>query len=277
MTILAECRPRTDSTSWEAAATQALCTEVAFVGKDWGAVWSRFEPCESVPATREGNWLSRELEFQLFRTMDYLKFRAARLRMQLSLDVEQWELLDEFQDLLARCLQLRNALIEAFLGLANHVAAGFASPQITLDDLKSEAYLTLVRAVEIFDPSRGYRFSTYATNAIRHNLYRLVQRVQRKRQFEASSEGLEWIHGEEQGSGHRQVAQAWPIVERSVNELDAREQFIVRTRYLQSESTKVTLQTLAKQMGVSRERVRQLEQRGLAKLRHCLQAAQFEL
>jgi RNA polymerase sigma factor (sigma-70 family) len=63
-----------------------------------------------------------------------------------------------------------------------------------------------------------------------------------------------------------------------IGELDPREQTILRSRYaLANESSKVTLQSLADQLGLSRERIRQLEIRAIQKLRARARRAAVEL
>ena len=53
-----------------------------------------------------------------------------------------------------------------------------------------------------------------------------------------------------------------------ITQLDQREQLIIRARFgFDSDGKKQTLQSLAKQFGVCKERVRQLEKRAMAKLR----------
>lgn len=66
----------------------------------------------------------------------------------------------------ADCLLLHNQ------GLVWLVAKRFAPPGMSQDDLFQHGVLGLIRAVELFDPARGYKFSTYAMNWVRQSIFR---------------------------------------------------------------------------------------------------------
>jgi RNA polymerase primary sigma factor len=66
----------------------------------------------------------------------------------------------------AECMLLHNQ------GLARLVALRYAAPGMTFDDLFHHGVLGLIRAVELFDPTRGYKFSTYAMNWVRQAITR---------------------------------------------------------------------------------------------------------
>jgi RNA polymerase sigma-B factor len=65
-----------------------------------------------------------------------------------------------------RDVEVRDRLIEAHLGLAEHLARRFAHRGEAYDDLVQVGSLALVKAVDRFDPERGVEFTTFATRTI---------------------------------------------------------------------------------------------------------------
>ncbi len=69
-------------------------------------------------------------------------------------------------------VQLRNALVEEHVRLAEHLARRFAYRGEPIDDLRQVALVGLLKAVERFDPARGVLFSSFATPTILGELKR---------------------------------------------------------------------------------------------------------
>ncbi len=68
----------------------------------------------------------------------------------------------------------KKRLIEANMRLVVSVARSYRSNNLPLEDLISEGAMGLIQAAERFDPSRGFRFTTYAMHWIRQAIARAV-------------------------------------------------------------------------------------------------------
>jgi RNA polymerase sigma factor (sigma-70 family) len=227
-------------------------------------------------AIDERTLLSAEQEGDLFVRMNYCKFRADVLRPRLP-DMAHAEavaaaggLIDEIETCLATAARLRDCLVRAFLKLAVSLIGPFVSRRHGFEELFSEAAVALLRAVEKFDPDRGFRFSTYATPAVRRQLERFIMKQHKDQQVLLRTPHLDTALAPPRPSAaeDRRRGAAVEALEEMLTRLDAREQSILRARFgLQAGCDTQSLQEVAGRLGVCRERVRQLEARALEKLR----------
>ncbi|MEW5884470.1 MAG: RNA polymerase sigma factor RpoD/SigA [Armatimonadota bacterium] len=90
---------------------------------------------------------------------------------------------DEEKELAFRAQQgdeeARKRLVEANMRLVINVARNYRSPAFSLEDLVQEGAIGLLKAITKFDPSRGYRFSTYAMFWIRQAIGRSIENKSR--------------------------------------------------------------------------------------------------
>ncbi|MFN0056592.1 MAG: sigma-70 family RNA polymerase sigma factor [Planctomycetales bacterium] len=215
--------------------------------------------------------LTAAQEVDLFRRMNYLKFRANTLRAELNPRRPKWSVVNQIESLLARAADVRREIIVANLRLVVSLARRFADEHNDFDELVSDGNLTLVNAVEKFDYSRGFRFSTYATHSIQRDFFRQIRRRRQDRtRFVPGADIMvatvpdaapDELSLSDRLEGNKQLSQ-W-----MARELDERERSVLTWRFgLDRDAGPQTLQEIGQRLGVSKERVRQLEIRALETL-----------
>jgi RNA polymerase primary sigma factor len=211
-------------------------------------------------------------EALLFRRMNFLRHQAVKLRSSLDAQQPSRRTLERLEQRLLMAQWHRDRIVESNLRLVVSIVKKFVNCENAFDDLLSEGIVALMRAVDKFDVARGFKFSTYATQVVRRNAYRqVVEAHQERGKMIAGVDGmaLDISDGDRQ-SGISEVR--WHELRTHLGvllqELDRREKFIIRARFSLGSHRRVhTLQSLADRLGVSKERVRQLERRAMEKLR----------
>ena len=118
--------------------------------------------------------LTRKQEAHLFRKMNYLKYKAGRLRAKLDPARPKRSLMDQIERLYDEAVSTKNQIIRANLRLVVSIAKRHVGPTQNFFELVSDGNMSLMRAVEKFDYGRGNKFSTYASWAIMKNFARTI-------------------------------------------------------------------------------------------------------
>ena len=216
--------------------------------------------------------LTREEEAYYFRKMNYLKFKAARLREQLDPARPRTRQMDEIEKIHDQALDVKNFLIRSNLRLVVSIAKRHIKPGNNFFEMVSDGNMSLIRAIEKFDYSRGNKFSTYASWAIMKNFARSIPaehtlldrfRTGKEEVFQRSTD-LRGSQFQQEVVNRGQRHAIMGILGR----LDDREKDIIVCRYGLDQGTEPqTLEQVGRRMGVTKERIRQLEARALRKLR----------
>ncbi len=226
--------------------------------------------------------LAREQEEHLFRKMNYLKYRASQLREQLDPARPRRAPMDKIEAMNDQVVTTKNQIVRANLRLVVSIAKRHVGTAESFFELVSDGNMSLMRAVEKFDYSRGNKFSTYATWAIMKNFARTIPGEHRYRDRFRTSTSEMFATTEDDRSDRvgLELAQLRheAVVQRILGRLDEREQEIIVRRFgLRRGEEPLTLKQVGVEMGVTKERIRQIETRALSKLKQAADEEKIEL
>jgi RNA polymerase sigma factor (sigma-70 family) len=173
-------------------------------------------------------------------------------------------------------MDARAALVRANMALVLAMAKRTRIPNVEFSELISEGNMALLRAVEKFDVARGYKFSTYACRAILKGFNRLATKTGRYRQhfpkeFEPELERSDYDQKRHEMQREYSVDAVREILVKNRARLSEVERTIVLERFAIASRTKAkTLAEVGKMVGLTNERVRQIQNHALSKIRAAL-------
>lgn len=226
--------------------------------------------------------LTAAQERHLFRKFNFLKYRASRLRDRLDRRRPDLNRMERIEALYEQVVATKNQIIRSNLRLVVSLAKSRVSEIHDFYTLISDGNISLIRAVEKFDYSRGFKFSTYATWAIVKNFARSIpDELRRRRRMGSLHDDMLGLVEDDRGDQfdserhHQRQAQQ---VHQLLAHLSDREQRIIACRFgLDYRREPQTLREIGEELGVTKERVRQLESRAMRKLRDAATREQIDL
>jgi len=218
--------------------------------------------------------LTREQEQDLFRRYNYLKFKTSQVLKQIVSATVPAEKFAMISALRSQIEDVRQRITRANLRLVVSIAKKHVGWTSNFFEVVSDGNMSLMRAIEKFDYARGNKFSTYATWAVVKNYARSIpeQHYYNARYVTgqetvletAAERSVEPVH-----AGDRERVKE--LIADGMRELTEREREVVSNHFgLETPGSSLTLEQLGKRFGVTKERVRQIELRALARLREVL-------
>lgn len=229
--------------------------------------------------------LTPEQERHLFLRLNYARFRVMRLLQKYAGQALSVEAVRELLKWEGVADQTRNELVRANVPLVLAMARRTRINSVDFSDLISEGNLALLRSVDKFDSSRGYKFSTYACRAILKSFSRVATRTARYRghfptEFDPTLEKSDSVNQKRSELEDRCISELRWILGQNLAQLSDVERQVIRARFAIEEDEEVeisdeakakTLEQVGEMIGVTKERVRQIQNKALTKLRGILE------
>ena len=174
---------------------------------------------------------------------------------------------------------IREQIAQFNLALVLAMTKRIKNDDVDFTELVSEGNLVLLRAIDKFSVSRNYKFSTYACCAILNAFGRMGKRVTRYRrffptEFDPTLERSDFDEVNQQQQEEDCAAEVRCIVDSNRAELTEVEQAVIQHRFPIGQpdtAASMTLQEVGRELGLSKERVRQIQNKALNKIRRSLE------
>ena len=192
-------------------------------------------------------------------------------------------------------LRAQNRLVESNLRFVVSIASQYQGKGIAMDDLISEGNLGLIKAAKKYDASRGLRFASYAVIFIRQAIEKAIRQQTDERRLESNADGFSRSIDAPLGSKTNVsllsvlVNDSSPLadervhsnvmataVEYALDVLNHRERSVVES-FFGLDTEKLTMQEIAQDMGLNRERVRQIRDKAIRHMRKAYKKRLAEL
>ena len=181
-----------------------------------------------------------------------------------------------------RALMARSVIVRLNLPLVLAMAKRTRLTNVDFSEMISEGNMALLRSVEKFDCARGYKFSTYSCRAILKAFSRVAMRASRYRgqfptEFDPAMERSDFLDRQREGIEEDCVDELKEILLDNLAGLSDVETTVIRERFaigkigIDTEPLPKTLEQVGHIIGVTKERVRQIQNNALKKIRLALE------
>jgi len=219
--------------------------------------------------------LNIDEEKTLFLQMNYARYRLSRLHKEL-LGQKRWssKTIKQLLEWNYKQLEARSKIVTGNMGLVLAMAKRVHYSGVEFSDLISEGSMALLRSTNKFDCSRGFKFSTYACRAILKAFSRTAKQCYRQCQrfqtlLENTVETDDMLTERRRQNHMDWVDEVRNIMQNNLADLTNIEQSVMRFRFsLNDSQTKpLTLREVGAKLSLTKERIRQIQNNALAKLR----------
>jgi len=220
----------------------------------------------------------------LFHQFNYARYRIWSIQQEVWKSESRLPEPEQAQDVLRWhriADRIREQIAETNLALVLAMAKRTRMSEVDFADLVSEGNMALLRAVDKFDAGRGYKFSTYACRAILKAFSRQGMKLSKYRQrfptdFDPKLERSNFLEVKRSTFEKDAAEEVKRIVLENRADLSDVERTVIEHRFgLESgELDKpMTLEQVGQIIGVTKERVRQIQNKAMEKIRLQLEAA----
>jgi len=218
--------------------------------------------------------MSTAEEKMMFLRFNYSKRKLGKLQAKILKDGLTKESAELFLEWHRKFEHFREYLTRTNLALVLAMAKRVRLGDVDFAEVVSEGNMALIRAVDKFSIDRGFKFSTYACRAILKAFSRTAMKANRHRtkfpvEFEPDLEKSDWADKRRDQVEEDCIDELKAIVDRNLADLTSVEQTVIRRRFNwdQVDDSSLTLEDVGKIIGVTKERVRQIQNKALAKIR----------
>jgi len=214
----------------------------------------------------------------MFQRFNFAKRKLSSLQKLIKRDGLTRERAELFLEWHRRFEHFREYLVRTNLALVLAMAKRTRLGDVDFAEVVSEGNMALIRAVDKFNVDRGFKFSTYACRAILKAFSRTSLKASKHRtrfpvEFEPDMEKSDWSDRKRDAVEEDCIDELKAIVSRNLADLSDVEETVIRRRFNweQKDESPLTLEEVGQIIGVTKERVRQIQNKALAKIRGVLE------